>query len=108
MRNEAYENSVFYKMKTKAFHDARISRKNFVVGQKVLFYHSKLKLFPGKLRSRWLGPFVITKIFAHGAVDIQSLETNKTFKVNGHQLKEYHEGFQKDHIETVALKNPNL
>ncbi|XP_037496946.1 uncharacterized protein LOC119371237 [Jatropha curcas] len=76
IRNEAYESSRIYKEKTKAFHDGMISRKSFVVGQKVLLFHSKLKLFPGKLRSRWTGPFVVTNVFAHGAVEIQSLETN--------------------------------
>nr|GEU53245.1 DNA-directed DNA polymerase [Tanacetum cinerariifolium] len=51
IRNDAYESLRIYKEKTKAFHDKMSSRKNFCVGQKVLF-HSRLKLFPGKLRSR--------------------------------------------------------
>ncbi|KAL0289535.1 UNVERIFIED_CONTAM: Retrovirus-related Pol polyprotein from transposon.6 [Sesamum radiatum] len=48
IRNDAYENSRIYKDKTKAFHDHAISRKVFIVGQKVLLFHSKLKLFPGQ------------------------------------------------------------
>ena len=51
IRNDAYESSRIYKEKTKAFHDKQILRKNFEVGQKVLLFHSRLKLFPGKLRS---------------------------------------------------------
>ncbi|KAJ8752204.1 hypothetical protein K2173_003812 [Erythroxylum novogranatense] len=51
-------------------------------------------LFPGKLKSKWIGPFVITNIFPHGAVEIRSLETHKVFKVNGHRLKPFYEGFQ--------------
>ncbi|KAL8555912.1 hypothetical protein ACS0TY_003650 [Phlomoides rotata] len=94
--------------KTKVFHVARISKKNFTVGQKVLLQHSKLKFFPGKLRSRWLGPHVITKIFANGAVEIQSLKTNNTFKVNDHQLKEYRKGFQTEPIEIMDLEDPIL
>ena len=52
-----------------------ISRKRFEVGQKVLLYHSRLKLFPGKLRSRWVGPFIVTNVFPHGVVEIKSLKT---------------------------------
>ena len=52
IRNEAYENSRIYKEKSKAFHDKMILRKNFVMGQKVLLFYSRLKLFPNKLRSR--------------------------------------------------------
>ncbi|KAF5947156.1 hypothetical protein HYC85_017384 [Camellia sinensis] len=46
IRNDAYENAMIYKEKTKAFHDRMISRKEFNVGQKVLLYHSRLPLFP--------------------------------------------------------------
>ncbi|XP_071939675.1 uncharacterized protein [Coffea arabica] len=49
IRNEAYENAVIYKEKNRIFHDQQISRKTFVCGQKVLLYHSKLKLFPGQV-----------------------------------------------------------
>ncbi|KAL8475129.1 hypothetical protein ACS0TY_031524 [Phlomoides rotata] len=93
---------------TKVFHYARISKKNFTVGQKVLLQHSKLKFFPGKLRSRWLGPHVITKNFANGAVEIQSLKMNNTFKVNDHQLKEYRKGFQTENVEIMDLRDPIL
>ncbi len=64
-----------------------------MVGQKVLLYHSRLKLFPGKLRSRWVGPFVVTQVFDHGAVEVRSERTGKEFKVNGHQLKPYYDSF---------------
>ncbi|KAB2597246.1 hypothetical protein D8674_000166 [Pyrus ussuriensis x Pyrus communis] len=63
IRNDAYESSRIYKEKSKAFHDKMISRKSFAIGQKVLLFNSRLRLFPGKLRSRWVGPFVITNIF---------------------------------------------
>ncbi|KAL0290671.1 UNVERIFIED_CONTAM: hypothetical protein Scaly_2661200 [Sesamum calycinum] len=48
IRNDAYGNSLIYKDKTKAFHDHVISRKAFGVGQKLLLFHSKLKLFPSQ------------------------------------------------------------
>jgi len=49
---EAYENSKFYKEKTKQYHDKMIVRKEFSISQKVLLFNSHLKLMPGKLRSR--------------------------------------------------------
>ncbi|XP_027182166.1 uncharacterized protein LOC113780578 [Coffea eugenioides] len=85
IRNDAYENSRIYKEKTKAFHDQLISRKNFCVGQKVLLFYSRLKLFP---------------------VEIRSPKTNKVFKVNGHRLKPFYEGFQAYTIEELALEEP--
>ena len=69
-------------------------------------FHSRLKLFPGKLRSRWTGPFVVTNVFPHGAVEIQSFSADKTFKVNGHRLKPFYEGFQVTNIEAIQLEIP--
>ncbi|CAL9018977.1 unnamed protein product, partial [Prunus brigantina] len=89
LRHEAYENAKLYKEKTKQYHDKKILRKTFERGQKVLLFNSRLKLFPGKLRSRWIGPFVITNVFDHGAVEIQNIKDGSTFKVNGHRLKPY-------------------
>jgi hypothetical protein len=68
-----------------------LTRKEFHVGDKVHLYHSHLKLFPGKLRSRWIRPFVVSNVFSYGAVEITSLETNKVLKVNGHRLKPFYE-----------------
>ncbi|XP_027347944.1 uncharacterized protein LOC113859339 [Abrus precatorius] len=65
LRLEAYENSRIYKEKTKQYHDKKISSEEFYVGQKVLLFNSRLKLMPGKLKSRWLGPFTVTKVFSH-------------------------------------------
>jgi dTDP-4-amino-4,6-dideoxygalactose transaminase len=52
IQNDAYENTRIYKEKTKSLHNRMITRKEFHVGDKVLLYHSCLKLFPRKLRSR--------------------------------------------------------
>ena len=107
MRLEAYENSRIYKEKTKLFHDKMISRKQFEVGQKVLLYNSRLKLMPGKLRSRWIGPFVVTKVFSYGAVEIKSLDTDKVFKVNGHRLKLFHEDVDVSNAMDIVLEMPH-
>ncbi|XP_052725945.1 uncharacterized protein LOC128194397 [Vigna angularis] len=89
LRLEAYENSKFYKERTKRFHDSSIVRKDFEVGQQVLLYNSRLGLMGGKLRSKWTGPFVVTNVFPYGAVEIQGPSAAKSFKVNGHRLKPF-------------------
>ncbi|KAM1829931.1 hypothetical protein ACFX14_022686 [Malus domestica] len=104
VRNEAYENSCIYKEKTKAFHDRMIRSKTFSIGQKVLLFNSRLRLFPGKLRSKWIGPFIVTNVFPHGAVQIQSLKTQQEFKVNGHRLKPYFTPFEEETVEEVNLQ----
>ena len=80
-RNEAYENAKIYKEKAKAWHDKHISRKEFEAGQRFLLFNSRLKLFPGKLKSRWSGTFTVTQVLPHGGVEIMHLEKG-TFKVN--------------------------
>ncbi|KAI5385622.1 hypothetical protein KIW84_072287 [Lathyrus oleraceus] len=89
LRRDAYENAKIYKERTKQWHDKRISRIIFKQGDAVLLFNSRLKLFPGKLRSRWSGPFHITKIFPSGAVEIKGQST-EPFTVNGQRLKHYH------------------
>ncbi|XP_062113374.1 uncharacterized protein LOC133824499 [Humulus lupulus] len=90
-RNEAYENAKIYKEKSKAFHDKRIITKDFQPGDKVLLFNSRLKLFPGKLKSRWSGPFIVVISLPYGAIQIHS-ENTRHFKVNGQRLKHYLEG----------------
>ena len=90
-RNEAYENARIYKEKTKAWHDKHITRKEFTAGQQVLLFNSRLKLFPGKLKSRWSGPFTVTKVFSHGRAEVSHPEKG-TFTVATERLKPYYRG----------------
>ena len=90
-RNEAYENARIYKEKTKAWHDKHITRKEFTAGQQVLLFNSRLKLFPGKLKSRWSGPFTVTKVFSHGGAEVSHPEKG-TFTVASQRLKPYYGG----------------
>ncbi|GKA33445.1 reverse transcriptase domain-containing protein [Tanacetum coccineum] len=59
LRYHAYENSLIYKEKTKRIHDSKIKNRIFNVGDQVLLFNSRLKMFSGKLKSRWSGPFTI-------------------------------------------------
>nr|GMD78440.1 protein NYNRIN-like [Ipomoea batatas] len=98
-RLEAYENAKIYKEKTKRWHDKHILKREFVPGEDVLLFNPRLKLFPGKLRSRWSGPFKVLKVYPSGAVVIQRRDEEIT--VNGQRLKHYH---SRTEIEANLLK----
>ncbi|KAL7610940.1 hypothetical protein Lser_V15G11429 [Lactuca serriola] len=96
LRNEAYTNSLIYKEKTKKWHDKRLKgNKDFHEGQKVLLFNSRLKLFLGKLKIRWDGPFVVKQVFPHGGIELL-LKDGTPFKVNGHRVNIYKEGIPKN------------
>ncbi|KAM2523470.1 hypothetical protein PS1_030287 [Malus domestica] len=81
IRNEAYENARLYKEKTKAFHDKMIHTKSFAVGQKMLLFNSRIRLFP---------------------VQVRSFKTGQEFKVNGHRLKPYYESFVEHDVKETT------
>ncbi|PWA89749.1 hypothetical protein CTI12_AA107640 [Artemisia annua] len=91
LRDQAYENSLIYKEKTKRIHDSKIKNRVFKVGDQVLLFNSRLKIFSGKLKTRWSGPFTITQVFPYGTIEL-SQPDGPNFKVNGHRLKHYFGG----------------
>ena len=103
-RLSAYENAKIYKERTKRLHDQRIAKKDFKAGDLVLLFNSRLKLFPGKLKTRWSGPFTITEVSPHGAITITHPE-NGTFKVNGHRLKPYFGEPMNHNTTTLTLED---
>ncbi|RVW70093.1 Transposon Ty3-I Gag-Pol polyprotein [Vitis vinifera] len=106
MRNDAYLNSKIAKERLKKWHDQLVKQKNFAKGQRVLLYDSKLHLFPGKLKSRWTGPFIIHDVQSNGVVELLNFNSTRTFKVNGHRLKPYIESFSQDKEEFILLDPP--
>nr|GFA23541.1 protein NYNRIN-like [Tanacetum cinerariifolium] len=90
LRDQAYENSLIYKERTKKLHDDKIKNHIFNVGDQVLLFNSRLKIFSGKLKSRWSGPFTISEIYPYGTAKLIHPDGCK-FKVNCHRLKHYHE-----------------
>nr|GEV10140.1 reverse transcriptase domain-containing protein [Tanacetum cinerariifolium] len=91
LRDHAYENSLIYKEKTKRIHDFKIKNRVFNVGDRVFLFNSRLKIFSSKLKTRWSGPFTITKVFPYGTVEL-SQANGPNFKVNGHRIKHYFGG----------------
>nr|GEX41309.1 reverse transcriptase domain-containing protein [Tanacetum cinerariifolium] len=91
LRDQAYENSLIYKERMKKLHDAKIKNRIFNVGDQVLLFNSRLKIFSGKLKSCWSGPFIISKIYPYGTAKLTHSD-GSNFKVNCHCLKHYHGG----------------
>nr|GEW51785.1 reverse transcriptase domain-containing protein [Tanacetum cinerariifolium] len=91
LRDQAYENSVIYKERTKKLHDSKIKNRIFNVGDQVLLFNSHLKIFSEKLKTRWSGPFTITRVFPYGTIKL-SKPNGLNFKVNGHRVKHYFGG----------------
>ena len=87
-RLKAYESSALYKEKMKKYHDNKIEKREFMVGDLVLLFNSRLRLFPGKLKSKWTGPYTVTQLLPHGAVELETKEGVR-FKVNGQRIKIY-------------------
>nr|GEW17039.1 DNA-directed DNA polymerase [Tanacetum cinerariifolium] len=91
LRDQAYENSLIYKERTKKLHDSKIKNRIFNVGDQVLLFNSRLKIFSRKLKTRWLGPFTITQVFLYGTIELSQFD-GPNFKVNGHRVKHYFRG----------------
>nr|GEY13997.1 reverse transcriptase domain-containing protein [Tanacetum cinerariifolium] len=91
LHDQAYENSLIFKERTKKLHDEKIKNCIFNIGDQVFLFNSRLKIFSGKLKSRWSGPFTISKIYPCGAAKLVHPD-GCNLKVNCHRLKHYHGG----------------
>ncbi|XP_015068720.1 uncharacterized protein LOC107013286 [Solanum pennellii] len=108
LRLKAYESSSIYKEKMlKKYHDQRIEKPEFAIGDFVLLFNSRLRFFPDKLKSKRAGPFLVTKVFSHGTVELENKEGAK-FTVNGQRIKIYlghaenvHEMVEAYHLDEV-------
>ncbi|RVW45773.1 Gag-Pol polyprotein [Vitis vinifera] len=104
LRNNAYINSKVAKQRMKKWHDQLISNKEFQEGQRVLLYDTRLHIFPG-LKSRWIGPFIIHRVYSNGVVELLNSNGKDSFKVNGYRLKPFMEPF-KPEKEAINLLEP--
>ena len=82
-----------FKEKFKRWHDKRIQKHEFNVGDHVLLYSSCLRFFfAGKLLSKWEGPYIIEEVYRSGAIKINNAEGKNPKVVNGQRLKHYISG----------------
>ena len=59
---------------------------------------------PGKLKSKWIGPYKIIGIRANGAVEIQGVNANYVpFLVNGRRVKVFRDSTELCEVEEIPL-----
>ncbi|XP_055835203.1 uncharacterized protein LOC129903686 [Solanum dulcamara] len=80
--------TALYKERMKKYHDQKIQKRIFASRELVLLFNSKMRLFPVKLKSKWLGPLRESQRFPHGAVELENKD-GMEFKVNGQRIKAY-------------------
>ncbi|GJV47159.1 reverse transcriptase domain-containing protein [Tanacetum coccineum] len=94
LRDQAYENSLIYKEKMKKIHDSKIKNRVFNVGDRVLLFNSRLKIFSDKLKTRWTGPFTVAQVFPYGTIEL-SQTNGPNFKIPS--------GKSKVHIDVLSV-----
>ncbi len=55
------------------WHDALIKKKIFHEGDWALLYDSRFQDFPGKLQTRWLGPYEIQEVHDNGTLTLATI-----------------------------------
>nr|GEZ19556.1 hypothetical protein [Tanacetum cinerariifolium] len=89
--DQAYENFVIYKERMKKLHDSKIKNRIFTVGDQVLLFNSRLKIFSGKLKTRWSGPFTITRVFPYGKDYAKTVKNESKPSNIGHEIGSLHQ-----------------
>ncbi|XP_075500061.1 uncharacterized protein LOC142538632 [Primulina tabacum] len=84
--------------------DKRITPREFKEGKAVLLHNSKLRLFPRKRKSRWTGPYKITKVFPSGVLTLRDGK-NEPFTVHAQRLKHYLGGAVEPQIGVTRFQN---
>ncbi|XP_070035486.1 uncharacterized protein [Nicotiana tomentosiformis] len=99
-RYHAYTSSSFYKEKMKYLHEKYIRNKEFKERGLVLLFNSWLRMFLGKLKSKWSGPFEVVSVTPFGALDLKN-KNDEVFRVNGHRVKHYLGKVSDGHVVAV-------
>ena len=68
--------------------EQKIAKQEFMVGDLVVLDSSGSPCLPGKLKSEWTDPYLITQVFPHGAVELKAKEGVR-FKMNRDRIKIY-------------------
>ncbi|XP_042012069.1 uncharacterized protein LOC121760476 [Salvia splendens] len=106
---ESYDAAMWYKEKTKLWHDKYLRVKELQVGQKALLFQSRLKLMPGKLKSKSIRPYTIVALRANGAVEFQGSDPSSPyFLVNGHRVKPFRDNSKICSVEEISLRIPGI
>ncbi|KAL1559483.1 hypothetical protein AAHA92_09820 [Salvia divinorum] len=104
-RMEAYDSSSTYTERIKAYHDKMISPRELTLGDVVLLHNSRLSLFPGKLKSKWTGPYMIKKIYDSGTIELLAPD-DILFQANGHRVKKFYNSDKVMEEDEISLEEP--
>ena len=89
-RRDVVQQNILIQQQRKRWHDKSIQKKQFQLGDWVLLYDSRFKIFKGKFHTRWMGRYEEIQVFENGAVEVKTIDgQNSIFLVNGHRLKKY-------------------
>ena len=80
--------SISHKENMKKEYEEKSAKQEFMVGDLVLVDSSGVPCLPGKLKSKWTGPYLITQVFPHGEVELKAKEGVR-FKVNRERIELY-------------------
>ena len=80
--------AISHKEKMKKENEEKSAKQEFMVGNLVLLDRFGLPCLPGKLKSKRTGPYLITQVFPHGAVELKTKD-GVWFKVNRERIKLY-------------------
>lgn len=100
----SYKNAKLFQEKKKRWHDKHIQKKKFEIGQQVLLFNSRLKLFSEKLKSKWSRLFTIVQVLPYRVVSVKSKDA-AAFKINGHRFKQYWGGDIVQNTSPIILVN---
>lgn len=71
----------------------------------MLLYNSRLKLFGGKLKSKWTGPFEVIRVTTYGTMELGAKHSSIMFLVNGKQVKHYFGGDIEHEKASITIKS---
>ncbi|XP_042009099.1 uncharacterized protein LOC121757651 [Salvia splendens] len=106
IRLELYDAATWYKEKTKLWHDKNLRVKELQDKQRVLLFQSRLKLIPGKLKSKVR---TIIALRVNGAVELHGSGPNSDpFLVNGHRVKPFRDNAEVRIVEEIPMRTPGV
>ncbi|XP_047252224.1 uncharacterized protein LOC124887089 [Capsicum annuum] len=92
----------------KLYHEKKIEKRIFKLGDLVLLYNLRFCFFPSKLKLRWTGPFTVVKVFPYGAIEVKR-DGDVPFKVNQQRVKHYMENLKEVRVYAeIDLGDPQL
>ena len=107
-RLAAVDQTLLLQQQRSNWHDRFIKKKVFSEGDWALLYDSRFKRdFKGKLRTRWLGPYLVDRVFDNGTVRLVTIDDNRIpLLANGHRLRLYRKPISKDAFISQITADP--